>query len=151
MATTRERRARKAERLRGWAAQREEKANHAAAQVRELGSALPMGQPILAGHYSEARHRRHVAILTEMRDYAVANGTSPAEINDGGCSEFAHAAWEFADQSEEVEVIDDENDLGRGEYTHTFICFRGRYYDAEAVEGVERWEELPHFVRLAIP
>lgn len=59
--TTRERRERRAARLREWAAKREQKAVQSSAQARELGSQIPLGQPILVGHHSERGHRRHLA------------------------------------------------------------------------------------------
>lgn len=44
---------------------------------------------------------------------------------------------------------DDEVDPGV-EYpgTHCFIFYRGKYYDAEQVNGVKHWKNLPYFARL---
>ncbi len=56
--TYRERRARKAERLRGWADKREARSETAFGRVEQITSMIPMGQPILVGHHSEHRARR---------------------------------------------------------------------------------------------
>lgn len=56
--TYRERRARRAERLREWAAKRAAKGEAATASARQTADMIPLGQPILVGHHSEGRHRR---------------------------------------------------------------------------------------------
>jgi len=58
--TYRERRERKAERLREWAEKRETKAETAYERSRQIADMIPMGQPILVGHHSEKRHRRDI-------------------------------------------------------------------------------------------
>lgn len=72
--TTRERRERRAERLREWASKRGQKAAQAGAQARALGSAIPMGQPILVGHHSERGHRRHLSRIDAAMSRAVEHG-----------------------------------------------------------------------------
>ena len=57
--TTRERRERRAERLRGWADGQEAKGSARLAQARQAADVIPFGQPILVGHYSEGRDRRY--------------------------------------------------------------------------------------------
>jgi hypothetical protein len=59
MTTYRERRLAKAERLREWADKREAKASAAFEQAHSMSEAIPFGQPILVGHYSEGRDRRY--------------------------------------------------------------------------------------------
>jgi uncharacterized protein DUF3560 len=59
--TYRERRERRAERLRDWAAKREAKAEASLDRAKQIGDMIPFGQPILAGHHSEGRHRRDLA------------------------------------------------------------------------------------------
>lgn len=56
---TRERRERKAERLRGWADNAGKRATQRfnAADPSESNTGIPFGQPILVGHHSERRHR----------------------------------------------------------------------------------------------
>lgn len=58
--TYRERRERKAERLREWADKREAKADIHSAAAADYIRDLPLGQPILVGHHSERRHRRDI-------------------------------------------------------------------------------------------
>lgn len=55
--TTREKRERKAERLREWGAKREQKAAEAFEASRAATEHIPFGQPIIVGHYSERRMR----------------------------------------------------------------------------------------------
>jgi len=57
--TYRERREAKAERLREWADKREAKSKAALSQADAMYDAIPFGQPILVGHYSEGRDRRY--------------------------------------------------------------------------------------------
>ena len=59
--TYRERREARAERLRGWADKREERAEGAHRRAHEIAQVIPLGQPILVGHHSERRHRRDLA------------------------------------------------------------------------------------------
>ena len=56
--TTRERREARAARLREWADKREAKAQAGFQAVHDLADSIPMGQPILVGHHSEAHARR---------------------------------------------------------------------------------------------
>lgn len=58
--TYRERRERRAERLREWAGSREQKAAAAHQASHEATAQIPFGQPILVGHHSERRHRNAV-------------------------------------------------------------------------------------------
>jgi hypothetical protein len=56
--TYRERRLRKADRLRGWAGKRDAKAVTAQRRVHAITDNIPLGQPILVGHHSERHARR---------------------------------------------------------------------------------------------
>lgn len=69
--TYRERREARAERLRDWAAKREAKSAAAFARTDELRDVIPFGQPILVGHHSERRHRRHLERMHRGMDQAV--------------------------------------------------------------------------------
>lgn len=60
-------------------ARREASSRHAAA--REIGSAIPMGQPILGGHHSEKRHRRDIARMDGHMGKAIDAGER-AEYHD---------------------------------------------------------------------
>jgi len=46
-----------------------------------------------------------------------------------------------------AELIWGDGLVGRWDYAHCFVCYNGRYYDAECPEGVDDWEELPYFQR----
>lgn len=56
--TYRERRAARAERLRGWAEKRRRKSDASFSAAHNLAAQIPFGQPILVGHHSERRARR---------------------------------------------------------------------------------------------
>lgn len=71
--TYRERRARRAERLRAWAASRELKAQAAFEAVHAITDNIPLGQPILVGHHSEARARRDLARIDSGMRRAIEN------------------------------------------------------------------------------
>lgn len=58
--TYRERREARAARRRTWADSREVKAEAALRTAHEAVPGIPFGQPILAGHHSEGRHRRSI-------------------------------------------------------------------------------------------
>lgn len=58
MSTYRERRERRAERRRQWAASRTRAAESSMASATRLADQIPLGQPILVGHHSEAHARR---------------------------------------------------------------------------------------------
>lgn len=66
--TYRERREARAERLRGWADKRENKAEAAYGQARELADRIPFGQPILLGHHSQRRAERDRARISGGMD-----------------------------------------------------------------------------------
>ncbi len=59
--TYRERREARADRLDGWADGREAKADADSERGRAMFDAIPFGQPILAGHYSQGRDTRYRA------------------------------------------------------------------------------------------
>ena len=59
--TYRERRLAKAERLREWAAKREAKSAAGFERAHTIADGIPLGQPILVGHHSEAHARRDIA------------------------------------------------------------------------------------------
>ena len=59
--TRRERMEQRQERREEWAEKREESANAAFEQARTMSSAIPFGQPVITGHYSERRDRNYRA------------------------------------------------------------------------------------------
>ena len=76
--TYRERRERRADRLREWAAKRTAKSTAAFDRAHDIGAQIPLGQPILVGHHSERRHRRDLARI----DGAMAAGVQNANVAD---------------------------------------------------------------------
>lgn len=57
---TQERASERAERLEQAAKKADERSNQAYKRADDIGSHIPMGQPILVGHHSEKRHRRDI-------------------------------------------------------------------------------------------
>lgn len=69
--TTRERRLARAARREEWAAGRAAKAEAAAADVERRSSGIPLGQPILMGHHSQARAQSDHARIARGMDRTV--------------------------------------------------------------------------------
>lgn len=80
MTTYRERRLAKAARLREWAEKREVKAETAFDTADRLSSVIPMGQPILVGHYSESRDRRYRERIVSAMDRGVEHSRKAAQM-----------------------------------------------------------------------
>jgi hypothetical protein len=77
----------------------------------------------------------------------ISEGIPLSKINEGYCADFATFIYENVAGAE----IWNDEELGSKVYTHTFIKYKGLYYDAEAPEGVKQWIELPIFQRNAEP
>jgi hypothetical protein len=103
--TYRERRERKAARLREWAAKREAKSGAAFDRADRLARAIPMGQPILVGHHSERRHRRDLARID--------NGMRAGVENQQKAQEFASRADEIERQAGHAIYRDDADAVER--------------------------------------
>ena len=80
--TYRERRERKAERLREWAEKREAKGAQAYERATELGQQIPFGQPILVGHHSEKGHRAHIRRIDSAMSQAVENSSKAERMKE---------------------------------------------------------------------
>lgn len=76
--TYRERKEAKAERLREWAVKRNAKAIAASDKMHTIMDGIPLGQPILVGHHSEAHARRDQARI-ESNMSAIVENTRTAE------------------------------------------------------------------------
>jgi hypothetical protein len=99
--TYRERRLRRAERLREWSAGNEVRSEQRGAAADEIMSHIPLGQPILVGHHSERRHRKDLA--------RIQNGIS-ASVELGRKAEAqARAADEIEAQADNA-IYDDDPD-----------------------------------------
>jgi hypothetical protein len=62
----------------------------------------------------------------------------PYDINCGRCEDWAYRVAELVGKG--VTVYDPEDEC------HTFIKYRGKFYDAECPNGVSDWKQLPLFV-----
>lgn len=76
---------------------------------------------------------------------------SPFEINNGCCEEWAEQVLERINQ-EKSSIF---SDFGRwdtvpflADTNHAFIFVDGKFYDAECLEGVEDYMQLPIFKKL---
>lgn len=78
--TYRERRGRRAERLRGWADSRDTKASAARDTADAIMDAIPMGQPVLIGHHSQRRHERDLDRLDRAARASAEHGAKAAEF-----------------------------------------------------------------------
>jgi uncharacterized protein DUF3560 len=72
--THRERRERRAARLREWAAKRTARSEVAFERAHDLADQIPLGQPILVGHHSERRHCRDLARIDGAMEAGVEHG-----------------------------------------------------------------------------
>ena len=77
--TYRDRRERRADRLRGWAAGREQKGREAFQKSHDLADQIPLGQPILVGHHSEAHARRDADRITRDMQQGVEHSRKAAD------------------------------------------------------------------------
>lgn len=84
------------------------------------------------------------AFKQAMRDLVAEYGMHPSQINYGFCADFACA---ISEKFEQAEVYSDKDCDPDREYTHSFLELGGMYYDAECIEGVKNWWDLPIFKR----
>lgn len=87
-------------------------------QARELAGHIPMGQPILVGHHSEKRHRRHLgqidrlyAQAQEADERAKRYDRKAQSVGRGGISSDDPAAIEKL--RAELEEIEEAHELGK--------------------------------------
>lgn len=99
--TYRERRERKADRLREWADKREVKSEAAFGRADEISSMIPFGQPILVGHHSEGRARRD--------QERIVNGMRAGIENREKADEFRRRADSIEAAAERSIYSDDED------------------------------------------
>ena len=104
--TYRERRARRAERLREWADKREAKAEAAYDQSSRLASVIPFGQPILVGHYSENADRRYRNRIGRQMDKSIEHSAKASSMRsraDNIEAQAAHAI--YSDDPDAIERL----------------------------------------------
>lgn len=86
--------------------------------------------------------------LREVRDKLLSNPVSPRvheprDINLHYCRYVAETVADRVSDEEDVDILEDG---GRG-YVHTWIRWQGRHYDAECLDGVTDYRDLPFFDR----
>lgn len=105
--TYRERREARAERLREWAGKREAKADAAFAQVDQIASMIPFGQPILVGHHSERRARRDADRIDSGMRRSFEHARKADEMNSKADNIEAAAAHAiYSDDPDAVERLE---------------------------------------------
>lgn len=86
--------------------------------------------------------------LRDVRDKLLSNPVSPrveapADINLHYCRYVAETVEEELSEDMDIEILEDG---GQG-YAHTWVRSHGRNYDAECIDGVEDYRNLPFFQR----
>src|SRR5262245_34968379 len=99
--TYRERRERRAERLRAWADKREARAAASFTKAHDAIAGIPAGQPILVGHHSERHHRRDLA----RHDSAMRAGLESADL-----AQSMNARADEIDRQAEHAIYNDDPD-----------------------------------------
>jgi uncharacterized protein DUF3560 len=104
--TYRDRRERRAERLREWAARRAARSAAAFDRAHEVAGQIPLGQPVLVGHHSERRHRRDLARIDGAMAAGVEHGRKSEEMSRlAGNIEAALEASIYDDDADAVERL----------------------------------------------
>ncbi len=102
--TYRERRERKAERLREWADKREVKASSAYQTSEDAVAGIPFGQPIIRGHYSQRRHERALERSQRAMSAAVEHSSKAASFRSRAAN--IEAAADHAIYSDDPDAIE---------------------------------------------
>lgn len=106
MTTYRERREARADRLDGWAEKRRDRAEQASTTASQMADAIPFGQPILVGHYSERRDRRYRDRIAANMGRAVDDSRTAARHADKAANIRAAAdAAVYDDDPDAVERL----------------------------------------------
>lgn len=87
-------------------------------------------------------------ILREVREELLSNPVSPRvanpeDINIHYCRYVAETVAERSGDEYDIQILEDG---GKG-FAHVWIAWDGRHYDAECIEGVTDYTELPFFQR----
>ena len=112
--TYRERRLRRAERLREWSAGNQAKSEQRGAAADEIMSHIPPGQPILVGHHSERRHRKDLARIQDGISASVELGAK-AEAQERAADEIEAQADNaiYDDDPDAIQRLSDK--IAKGE------------------------------------
>jgi hypothetical protein len=126
--TYRDRRLRRAERLRQWAEKRRQKSGAAFTRADTIASGIPLGQPILVGHHSEKHHRRDLARIDTAMHAGIEHQRTAASM--------ASRADEIERQADHAIYDDDPDAIER---------LRERIAELEARR--ERMKAINHAIR----
>ncbi len=86
-------------------------------------------------------------IAQVIADATAEFGGDPYQINNGSCYEWAEFILErLHDENHQVQLW--EVPFGMGETTHAFLRIDGKFYDAEAPNGVMDHMNLPIFQKI---
>jgi len=145
--TYRDRREARAERLRGWADKRDDKAE--AARAAADANTLPFGQPILVGHHSEAAHRRVLKRQHAAMDRLVEHSGKAASMRakaDNIEAAAAHAI--YSDDEDAIERLRErvaELEAQRETMKATNAAFRKAHRaELKTMSAFARDQALPH-------
>jgi hypothetical protein len=72
----------------------------------------------------------------------------PYDINCGDCYEWAERVFEELKDTHQIEIW--EVPYGMGDTCHAFLKINGKFYDAEALDGVDDYSNLPIFNKLPV-
>lgn len=76
---------------------------------------------------------------------------TPEDINDGKCMFWAQQAVDaLGGPSPECCAVwvDNGEELSEWEFSHVVLFYKGKYYDSEILDGVERPIDIPYFREL---
>lgn len=104
MTTYRERREARADRLDGWAAKRDAKAEAGFKQAHTMADAIPFGQPILSDHYSAKGDRSYRARMRATGERALTDSNKAREMASKAAN--IRAAAEHAIYSDDPDAIE---------------------------------------------
>lgn len=92
----------------------------------------------------------HEDVTTAIRLYLEEYPEEPKEINNGLCADFATVVGELlhglGSPPEGFYYVS----TPPGVCAHTWVCRKGKHYDAEAPQGVEHASKLPIFKRYRV-
>jgi len=104
--TYRERRERRAERLREWADKRAAKSAAGFQAAKRIADGIPFGQPILVGHHSEKHHRADIARIDSGMRRGIENENKAAEMRSKAANIDAAAdAAIYSDDPDAIEAL----------------------------------------------
>lgn len=136
--TYREKRLRKAERLRGWAEKREAASVAAYERSSAIAERIPFGQPILVGHHSERGHRADIArIDSAMRQSVESSAMASDMLSRADNIEAAAGRAIYSDDPDAIERLTMK--------IRVLECQRAdiKAYNAAARKAAKRGEQFP--------